>query len=76
MFANIGNVNIDNTTAAGKALNKNLLNRDATIVAKLENELMPNKAVSITADGAKDGYKVYMVKADGSVVDLGYFQRQ
>ena len=71
MFANIGNVNIDNTTAAGKALNKNLLDRDATIVAKLENELMPNKAVSITVDGAKDGYKVYMVKADGSVVDLG-----
>jgi len=71
MFANIGNVNIDNTTAAGKALNKNLLDRDATIVAKLENELMPNKAVSITVDGAKDGYKMYMVKADGSVVDLG-----
>ena len=71
MFANIGNVNIDNTTAAGKALNKNLLDRDATIVAKLENELIPNKAVSITVDGAKDGYKVYMVKADGSVVDLG-----
>ena len=71
MFANIGNVNIDNTTAAGKALNKNLLDRDATIVAKLENELMPNQAVSITVDGAKDGYKVYMVKADGSVVDLG-----
>ena len=71
MFANIGNVNIDNTTAAGKALNKNLLDRDATIVAKLENEPMPNKAVSITVDGAKDGYKVYMVKADGSVVDLG-----
>ena len=71
MFANIGNVNIDNTAAAGKALNKNLLDRDATIVAKLENELMPNKAVSITVDGAKDGYKVYMVKADGSVVDLG-----
>ena len=71
MFANIGNVNIDNTPAAGKALNKNLLDRDATIVAKLENELMPNKAVSITVDGAKDGYKVYMVKADGSVVDLG-----
>ena len=58
-------------TAAGKALNKNLLDRDATIVAKLEGAMMPNKAVSITVDGAKDGYKVYMVKADGSVVDLG-----
>ena len=59
--------------AAGdaKALNKNLLDRDATIVAKLEGAMMPNKAVSITVDGAKDGYKVYMVKADGSVVDLG-----
>ena len=71
MFTNIGTVNIDNTTAAGKALNKNLLDRDATIVAKLEDVMMPNKAVSITVDGAKDGYKVYMVKADGSVVDLG-----
>ena len=71
MFTNIGTVNIDNTTAAGKALNKNLLDRDATIVAKLEGAMMPNKAVSITVDGAKDGYKVYMVKADGSVVDLG-----
>ena len=71
MFTNIGTVNIDNTTAAGKALNKNLLDRDATIVAKLEGAMMPNKAVSITVDGAKDGYKVYMAKADGSVVDLG-----
>ena len=38
--------------------------------SQLENEMMPNKAVTLTYDGAKDSYKMYMVKADGSVVDL------
>ena len=40
MFANIGNVNIDNTTAAGKALNKNLLDRDATDVYKRQHYIV------------------------------------
>ena len=72
MYTNIGAVPTDSTSAPYKALYKNLLDHDAVIVAnsQLENELMPSKAVTLTYDGAKDSYKMYMVKADGSVVDL------
>ena len=72
MYTNIGTVPTDSTSAPYKALYKNLLDHDAVIVAnsQLENELMPSKAVTLTYDGAKDNYKMYMVKADGSVVDL------
>ena len=73
MFTNLGTVPTTTTSAAYKALNKNLLDNDAIIVAnsQLENEMMPNKAVTLTYDGAKDNYKMYMVNADGTVVDLG-----
>ena len=72
MYTNIGAVPTDSTSAPYKALYKNLLDHDAVIVAnsQLESELMPSKAVTLTYDGAKDSYKMYMVKADGSVVDL------
>ena len=73
MFTNLGTVPTTTTSAAYKALNKNLLDNDAIIVAnsQLENEMMSNKAVTLTYDGAKDNYKMYMVNADGTVVDLG-----
>ena len=72
MYTNIGTVPTDSNSAPYKALYKNLLDHDAVIVAnsQLESELMPSKAVTLTYDGAKDSYKMYMVKADGSVVDL------
>ena len=71
MFNNIGKVPTALTAPkALEALNKNLLGHDASIVAQLESEFMPSKAVTLAVDNAKDGYKMYMVKADGSVVDL------
>ena len=72
MYTNIGTVPANSNSAPYKALYKNLLDHDAVIVAnsQLESELMPSKAVTLTYDGAKDSYKMYMVKADGSVVDL------
>ena len=71
MYTNIGTLPAANS-AAEKALRKNLLDHDAVIVENkaLENEMMPSKAVTLSYDNAKDGYKMYMVKADGSVVDL------
>ena len=73
MFTKLGAVDVTTTTAAGKALNKNLLDHDAIIVDSFGTDAlyMPNKAVTLTVDNAKEGYKLYMVKADGSVVDLG-----
>ena len=71
LFTDIGAVPAITTSAAYKALNKNLLDNDATIVKELDRVKMPNKAVTVTFDNAKEGYKMYMVKADGSVVDLG-----
>ena len=72
MFTDIGTVPTDSNSAPYKALYKNLLDHDAVIVAnsQLESKPMPSKAVTLTYDGAKDNYKMYMVKADGSVVDL------
>ena len=72
MFTDIGTVPNNSTSAPYKALYKNLLDHDAVIVAnsQLESVKMPSKAVTLTYDGAKDNYKMYMVKADGSVVDL------
>ncbi len=72
MFTKLGVVDTSTTSAAGKALNKNLLDHDAIVVDSFGNDslYMPNKAVTLAVDNAKDGYKLYMVKADGSVVDL------
>ena len=72
MFTDIGTVPVNTNSAPYKALYKNLLDHDAVIVAnsQLESVKMPSKAVTLTYDGAKDNYKMYMVKADGSVVDL------
>lgn len=72
MFTELGVVDASTSTAAGKALNKNLLDHDAIIVNSFgaADLYMPNKAVTLAVDNAKDGYKLYMVKADGSVVDL------
>ena len=72
MFTDIGTVPVDTNSAPYKALYKNLLDHDAVIIAnsQLESVKMPSKAVTLTYDGAKDNYKMYMVKADGSVVDL------
>ena len=72
MFTKLGVVDASTSTAAGKALNKNLLDHDAIVVDSFGNDslYMPNKAVTLAVDNAKDGYKLYMVKADGSVVDL------
>ena len=72
MFTKLGVVDASTSTAAGKALNKNLLDHDAIIVNSFGTAglYMPNKAVTLAVDNAKDGYKLYMVKADGSVVDL------
>ena len=72
MFTELGVVDASTSTAAGKALNKNLLDHDAIIVNSFGTAglYMPNKAVTLAVDNAKDGYKLYMVKADGSVVDL------
>ena len=71
LYTNNGTVPTDTNSAAYKALLKNRMDNDATIVEELENVNMPNKAVTVTFDNAKEGYKMYMVKADGSVVDLG-----
>ena len=72
MFTELGAVDTSTTSAAGKALNKNLLDHDAIVVDSFGTAglYMPNKAVTLAVDNAKDGYKLYMVKADGSVVDL------
>ena len=70
LFVNVGTLSTTGTAASNK-LTKNLVDNDVTVKATLENVVVPNKAVTLTADGAKDGYKMYMVKADGSVVDLG-----
>ena len=71
LYTNNGTVPTDTNSAAYKALLKNRMDNDATIVEELQSVLMPNKAVTVTFDNAKEGYKMYMVKADGSVVDLG-----
>ena len=72
MFTELGAVDTSTTSAAGKALNKNLLDHDAIVVDSFGTAglYMPNKAVTLAVDNAKEGYKLYMVKADGSVVDL------
>ena len=57
-------------TNASNKLIKNELDNDVTVKGTLENVVLPYKAVTLTFDGAKDSYKMYMVKADGSVVDL------
>ena len=69
LFANIGSMPVAGTNASNKLI-KNELDNDATVKGTLENVVLPYKAVTLTFDGAKDSYKMYMVKADGSVVDL------
>ncbi len=69
LFTNIGALPVAGTNASNKLI-KNELDNDATVKGTLENVVLPYKAVTLTFDGAKDGYKMYMVKADGSVVDL------
>ena len=69
LFANIGTLPVAGTNASNKLI-KNELDNDVTVKGTLENVVLPYKAVTLTFDGAKDGYKMYMVNADGSVVDL------
>ena len=69
LFANIGSMPVAGTNASNKLI-KNELDNDVTVKGTIENVVLPYKAVTLTFDGAKDGYKMYMVNADGSVVDL------
>ena len=69
LFNNIGTLPTTGTNASNKLI-KNELDNDVTVKGTLENVVVPYKAVTVTFDGAKDGYKMYMVNADGSVTDL------
>ena len=57
-------------SAADKALNKNLTDKEAEILATLTG-VVPDATVELSLEKAPEGAKMYMVKADGSVVDLG-----
>ena len=60
---------VTNSTA-DKALNKNLLNNEATVIGTLTG-VVPNVSLQLVAEKAPEGAKMYMVNADGTVKDLG-----
>ena len=58
------------SSAAEKALNKNLLNNEATVIGTLKG-VVPNVSLQLVVEKAPEGAKMYMVNADGTVKDLG-----
>ena len=58
------------TGDALKALNKNLDAKEATVLATLEG-VVPDALVEVSIEKAPEGAMMYMVKADGTVVNLG-----
>ena len=55
-----------------KKVNDEIFDKDVTTSPVISaGELMPNTTVTITLDSQADGTKLYMVKADGTLKDLG-----
>ncbi len=60
---------VDLTNSLNKDVVKEIIDKDATVQPVLSGVVVPNKAVTITVDGQKEGY-LYMVGADGKLTNL------
>ena len=69
MFTKVGFV-ADLGEAATKKLNENVEAKEAEITPVVENVMAPNAPIAIYVDNQKEGAKLYMVNADGTLKDL------
>ena len=68
IFDTIGTY-VDLTNSLNKDVVKEIIDKDATVQPVLSGAVVPNKAVTITVDGQKEGY-LYLVGADGKLTNL------